>query len=818
MGLFEHFPYTNFHELNLTWFLDTFRELLTEWEEQKVEFQSLKDAWEAMRTWITEYFDNLDVQEEINNKLDAMAADGSLQVILMRFVPSIITDWLSDNITPTSPPVDASLTIAEAAADAKVTGMYSRKNSSDLAKFAETTISENVDELSWIQGSINSANGNNSSSNVRVRAATFFNFENCDFIVVNAGNLIYQVFEYSYPQQGYYIGSMTETLYVSGQMIFRVDPDNYYRFVVSKADESEITPDDPVLSDFGITRIYSLGDFMRSTQENFINMAASVGLNPFAFEWLRGGIAASTGSGDTDPASSTYYQRVRNSGYIHPQNVLVVYCPVNMRFRIFEYTSDNLPASDYYIGIYNDQWYPSGTFLFDLNTDHYYRIVLSYENNDNLLPTDPVLDNVIVQEIGSDIEGIVDDMSTSDVGNVGILCAKEHHYVDGSSPVYEWYLLGDPATNRVYYSKDLEMKKYLFTFEERLGYWSFGIDHNNNIICCKQSEYLDDEEVHSDSVRVNPIVYKASENYKIRHIVDFEENLKPVGWLSNVGFQCINNGNILIAEYTRPVVETANIWCIVGDPADPANWSVRKTFTLSGSDVGFKHIHCIQQDFYTGVIYTGTGDDDSSSSIYYSTDNGATWQNGRMNSEKYCRLVNMIFMEDYVYWTTDTNKVNMHFVFRAPRNQNGVIDFSNITDLLEIPYVNGLATYGNAYIPEYNALLLLERVDNITATSMPIRLYDIDTNTLHNIGTLESATGNGVHLGFRTRFCEWYPKKGIINLAWHLRGTSIGSIGYNQNKMFGNVGTPDTSNDINNAYLRITKDENYGIVIGTRYI
>ena len=59
MGLFEHFPYTNFHELNLTWFLDTFRELLTEWEEQKVEFQNLKDAWEAMRQWITDYFDNL---------------------------------------------------------------------------------------------------------------------------------------------------------------------------------------------------------------------------------------------------------------------------------------------------------------------------------------------------------------------------------------------------------------------------------------------------------------------------------------------------------------------------------------------------------------------------------------------------------------------------------------------------------------------------------------------------------------------------------------------------------------------------------------
>ena len=122
MGLFEHFPYTNFHELNLSWFLDTFRELLTEWEEQKVEFQNLKDAWEAMRTWITEYFDNLDVQEEINNKLDQMLADGSLESIFNDVIPGVIVNWMDENITVDSPVVDRSLSVPDAAADAKVTG------------------------------------------------------------------------------------------------------------------------------------------------------------------------------------------------------------------------------------------------------------------------------------------------------------------------------------------------------------------------------------------------------------------------------------------------------------------------------------------------------------------------------------------------------------------------------------------------------------------------------------------------------------------------------------------------------------------------
>ena len=82
MGLFENLPYTNFHKLNLSWFLETFHDLLHQWEEQQREFSDLKDAWQALHDYVENYFDNLDVQQEINNKLDEMAADGSLAAIL----------------------------------------------------------------------------------------------------------------------------------------------------------------------------------------------------------------------------------------------------------------------------------------------------------------------------------------------------------------------------------------------------------------------------------------------------------------------------------------------------------------------------------------------------------------------------------------------------------------------------------------------------------------------------------------------------------------------------------------------------------------
>ena len=97
MGLFEQFPYTNFHELNLDWFLSTFKDLLTQWEEQQVEFSDLKDAWQALHDYVENYFDNLDVQEEINRKLDAMVADGSFEIIVTRIIDNY-TESFDDKI------------------------------------------------------------------------------------------------------------------------------------------------------------------------------------------------------------------------------------------------------------------------------------------------------------------------------------------------------------------------------------------------------------------------------------------------------------------------------------------------------------------------------------------------------------------------------------------------------------------------------------------------------------------------------------------------------------------------------------------------
>lgn len=82
----------------------------------------MKSAFEQLKNYVNEYFNNLDVQEEINTKLDEMAADGTLNTIFSPVIAEKVNAWLQENITPTSPPLDATLSLANAAAQAKAVG------------------------------------------------------------------------------------------------------------------------------------------------------------------------------------------------------------------------------------------------------------------------------------------------------------------------------------------------------------------------------------------------------------------------------------------------------------------------------------------------------------------------------------------------------------------------------------------------------------------------------------------------------------------------------------------------------------------------
>lgn len=132
MSFFE-FPHTRNYDSDLGWLIKTMHEVLDNVEAQNAAIEMYKTWTEEhvtevervaadLQNFVNTYFDNLDVQQEINNKINAMAQDGSLLNILADPVRGYVEDWIASYLTPTQPPVDSSLTITGAAADAKVTG------------------------------------------------------------------------------------------------------------------------------------------------------------------------------------------------------------------------------------------------------------------------------------------------------------------------------------------------------------------------------------------------------------------------------------------------------------------------------------------------------------------------------------------------------------------------------------------------------------------------------------------------------------------------------------------------------------------------
>lgn len=157
------YPYTDFHELNLDWFLAEFKKLTAEWLQMQEGWADEQQAFQDLKEYINSYFADLDVQEEINNKLDAMALSGQLGGIMSPYVtaelpsvvaaqlapvvasqisavvagilptvvsdqmgtvaPPVIAEWLADHIDPGSGyAIDNTLTVQNAAADAKAAG------------------------------------------------------------------------------------------------------------------------------------------------------------------------------------------------------------------------------------------------------------------------------------------------------------------------------------------------------------------------------------------------------------------------------------------------------------------------------------------------------------------------------------------------------------------------------------------------------------------------------------------------------------------------------------------------------------------------
>lgn len=115
MGFFNEYPSTNFHELNADWILAEVQQLIKDWSqtesawnalrEDNTEFKQTTEATvQSLQNFVNTYFDNLDVQNEINTKLTAMVNDGTLSQLIAPYIqaqssPIVVTSTsdMTDN-------------------------------------------------------------------------------------------------------------------------------------------------------------------------------------------------------------------------------------------------------------------------------------------------------------------------------------------------------------------------------------------------------------------------------------------------------------------------------------------------------------------------------------------------------------------------------------------------------------------------------------------------------------------------------------------------------------------------------------------------
>lgn len=707
---------------------------------------------------------------------------------------------------------DKTLKLSGKSADAKVVGDKFGEMNDKIDNMGIVTYLQ----VSFRQGSISTTTGYDIDASNRLRTYNYFTGK----VQIRVGeNIKYSI--RTYLSDGTYVNASD---WNTDSLSLDIDETNKVRFVIAYINDAEITPQSDIdfevytisYTDETLERIGKpadakvVGDELGRLKSNFID--------DVVVNWERGTLTTYNGL----PTAADNV--IRSGNFIDAASVIIKSSTSVYGLRYYdEYKSFIFSDSEIRTGV---------TELNDIINNNpavaFFKIITRYDDRRVLTDEDvQILASAcsITKELN--LKTIIDDIkseSTSTIepspngnmlGNISIKAAKTINFTDGTAPIIDWYLLQDIEGN-FYSSKDLITKKYLFTFVPPSGNvanWSAGIAENNDIIFVANAAGLSAPNGRlNDANRVNPVCYLASDNYEEMHTIDFGTSIKPCGWLGNVGYTVLPTGRIAFAEYTRGVVQTANVWIIDGAVNDSNNWQVTWSSniidTIDTTTNGIKHCHEMQWDFYAGVLYFGTGDSPTGSYSYYSLDSGETWNLLYGPDKDRCRRLTYVFTDDKVYWASDSYESEYHHFFIAERNANGVVDIENATRI-SLDSTNAQACYGCVYVQSLNIVVMMDRIDRDGSAIYNWYCYDITENQVVKIGEIKSVNGVNSHLGFRCNFVDWYPVDNIINVGFN---PSSGAVNpdTNVNALCGNLGGTqgDGSTRVNNLALSLFKRGN----------
>ena len=355
MGIFRQFPYSNFHDMNMDQILKIMREMQDEWAATKAE-------WASYKEFIDNYFENLDVSAEVLEALRVLAATGELNRIIDPTIAEETAAWLAEHITPTSPAVDASLTVAGAAADAKAAGDKIRLNRENIRVINLTDAEELVHTIKWETGGISWSNGGNVTSAARIRSVDFIP-SNCKIFRVPTTRGYYV---YAYDFDNVYVGALKSDMtfvtdgsesgwnIVDFNKLSIAHPHLRFRVSVWARNSDTVSPTWAELHTYKMTN--TIEETFYEARLN--NVSATRNLNVPSL-WEHGTIAYASGE------IRTHDQRVVTRAYL-PTNTAQINVPDTFRFYLYAYDME-----DNYIGEYKTD----GSFVTDNTGNSFYTLI-----------------------------------------------------------------------------------------------------------------------------------------------------------------------------------------------------------------------------------------------------------------------------------------------------------------------------------------------------------------------------------------------------------------------------------------------------------
>lgn len=275
----------------------------------------IKDAYNQLQNYVNTYFDNLDIEAELDAILMKWVEDGRLEDALTTtltdnptllngpvseaipgvvseqlpsvvagqidgvvtpLIPDAVSDWLDENVQPTTPVVDESLTISGAAADAEVVGK--RLGLLDDLVYTESALEQSA----WWNKGLSSTSGNTSDSTIRISTIDYIS-DVSKYVVPNTG---YEIAVFAYDSNNAYQGTWNGTAWQKTSIVWNANkivlgllpPQDNYKILARRSDNQDISLSESANIIFGNNAIAEIGRAKNLTSADDIDNITTPGV------------------------------------------------------------------------------------------------------------------------------------------------------------------------------------------------------------------------------------------------------------------------------------------------------------------------------------------------------------------------------------------------------------------------------------------------------------------------------------------------------------------------------------------------------------